>query len=166
MNLKQDERTLTGFIWVRQRTSDGISWTRQWIFGFSEVPWVQQLFCLVTCTFRFIFMTTTSNIPMSVANHKWNCYSHSERQCSEVRCFSEWTVFLVLCHAKAQAVSRWPPTAAARARGRVRSCGIYGRQCGTKAGFALVLRFPLPITPPTAPHSSSSSIIHHPGLVQ
>jgi hypothetical protein len=55
----------------------------------------------------------------------------------------------------AQAVSRRHPTAAARVRAHVRSCGICG-QCGTGAGFLRVLRFPLPILiPPTAPHSSS-----------
>jgi hypothetical protein len=52
-------------------------------------------------------------------------------------------------------VSRWFPTATARVRSQVRSCG---GQSGTGAGFLRVLRFPLPIYfPPTAPHSSSSS---------
>jgi hypothetical protein len=47
------------------------------------------------------------------------------------------------------------PTAAARVRSQVRSCGIYGGQSGTGAGFPRVLRFPLPILiPPTAPYSS------------
>jgi hypothetical protein len=56
----------------------------------------------------------------------------------------------------AQAVSRQLPTAAARIRARVRSCGICGGQSGTGAGFLRVLRFPLPILiPPAAPHSSS-----------
>jgi hypothetical protein len=51
------------------------------------------------------------------------------------------------------------PTAAARVRSQVRSCGICGGQSGTEAGFLLVLRFPLPILiPPTTPHSSSSII--------
>jgi hypothetical protein len=59
----------------------------------------------------------------------------------------------------AQAVKRRFPTAAARVRARVTSCGISGGQSGTGAGFLRVLRFPLPIRiPPIAPHSSSSSI--------
>jgi hypothetical protein len=45
----------------------------------------------------------------------------------------------------AQAVSRRLPTAAARFGAKVRSCGIYGGQSGTGAGFLRVLRFPLPI---------------------
>jgi hypothetical protein len=54
--------------------------------------------------------------------------------------------------ALAQAISRWLPTAAARVRSQVRSCGICGGQSGTVAGFLQVLRFPLPILiPPTTP---------------
>jgi hypothetical protein len=56
----------------------------------------------------------------------------------------------------AQAVSRRFPTAAARIRGRIRLCGIYGGQSGNGAGFLRVLWFPLSILiPSTAPHSSS-----------
>jgi hypothetical protein len=59
----------------------------------------------------------------------------------------------------AQAISCRLPTAAVRARARLRSCGICGGQSGAGAGFLLVLRFPLPILiTPTAPHSSSSII--------
>jgi hypothetical protein len=57
----------------------------------------------------------------------------------------------------AQTVSRWLPTAAARVRARVWSCGICGGQSGARAGFLRVLRFTLPIfVPPIAPKSPSS----------
>jgi hypothetical protein len=57
----------------------------------------------------------------------------------------------------AQAVSSRLPTAAARFRAQVRSCGICGGQSGTGAGFLRVLRFPLPILiPPITPHSLST----------
>jgi hypothetical protein len=53
----------------------------------------------------------------------------------------------------ALAVSHLLPTAAARVRAHVRSCG---EQSGTAAGFLRVLQFPLPILiPPTPPYSSS-----------
>jgi hypothetical protein len=59
----------------------------------------------------------------------------------------------------AQAVSRWLPTAAARVRARVCSCGICGGQSGAGLGFLRVLRFPLPIfIPPISPQSPSSII--------
>jgi hypothetical protein len=51
--------------------------------------------------------------------------------------------------AVAQAVSRWLPTAAARFRFWA-TCGIYGGQSGTGAGFHRILRFPLPIIPPVS----------------
>jgi hypothetical protein len=51
----------------------------------------------------------------------------------------------------AQEGSHWLLTAEAR----VTTCGICGRQSGTGAGFLRVLRFPLPIIPPTASHSLS-----------
>jgi hypothetical protein len=45
-------------------------------------------------------------------------------------------------------------TAVAEFHAQVRSCGIYGGQNGTGAGFLRVFQFPLPILiPPTAPHS-------------
>jgi hypothetical protein len=52
------------------------------------------------------------------------------------------------------AVSRRLPTAAARVRSQVRSCGICGGQNGTDVDFLQVLLFLLsvPITP-TDPHS-------------
>jgi hypothetical protein len=51
-------------------------------------------------------------------------------------------------------ISRWLPTAAARVRARVWSCGSCGRQSGAGAGFLRVLWFPLPIfIPPISPQS-------------
>jgi hypothetical protein len=61
--------------------------------------------------------------------------------------------------ATAQEVSRWLPTAAARVRARVWSCGICGGQSGAGAGFLQVLRFPLPIFIPPIASQSPSSII-------
>jgi hypothetical protein len=59
----------------------------------------------------------------------------------------------------AQAVNRWLPTAAARVRTQVWSCGICGGQSGAGASFLRVLRVPLPIfIPPVAPQSPSSII--------
>jgi hypothetical protein len=57
----------------------------------------------------------------------------------------------------AQAVSRWFPTAAARVRARVWSCGNCGGKSGAGADFLRVLRFPLPIfIPPISPQSPSN----------
>jgi hypothetical protein len=65
-------------------------------------------------------------------------------------------LLILMGRATAQAVSRRLPTAAARVRAQVKSCGTCGGQSGTRAGFLLALRFPLPIfIPSTAPHSSS-----------
>jgi hypothetical protein len=57
----------------------------------------------------------------------------------------------------AQAVRCWLTTSAVQLLGRVRSCGICGEQSCIGAGFLRVLRFPLPLMSPTAPHSASSS---------
>jgi hypothetical protein len=60
-----------------------------------------------------------------------------------------------LSRAIAQAVSRRLPTAAARVRFQVKSCGICGEKGGTGAGVLLVLRFPLTIfIPLNSPYSS------------
>jgi hypothetical protein len=53
----------------------------------------------------------------------------------------------------------WLPTAAARGRARVGSCGIWGGPSGAGAGLLRVFRFPLPIfIPPISPQSPSSII--------
>jgi hypothetical protein len=65
---------------------------------------------------------------------------------------------ILVCEGRiiAQAVNRRLPTAAARVRARVRSCGICGGQSGIGAGFLRVLLFSLPIRiPPIAPQSPS-----------
>jgi hypothetical protein len=60
---------------------------------------------------------------------------------------------------RAEAVSHWFPSAAARVSAWFRSCGICGGQSVTMAGFIRVLPFPLSIRiPPIAPQSSSSVI--------
>jgi hypothetical protein len=69
---------------------------------------------------------------------------------------TERTNFLKRVCADREAISRRLPTAAARVRAQVMSCGICGVQSGIGAGFIRVLRFPLPtLIPPTAPLSSS-----------
>jgi hypothetical protein len=46
------------------------------------------------------------------------------------------------CSAIAQATSRWLSTTADEVRSQVKSCGICGRQSGTRASFLRVRRFP------------------------
>jgi hypothetical protein len=53
----------------------------------------------------------------------------------------EYSLCSVQCRVIAQAVSRRLPTAAARVRVRVRSCGICGGQSGTGAGFPCQFSF-------------------------
>jgi hypothetical protein len=67
---------------------------------------------------------------------------------------------LSIGRAIAQAVNRRLPNAEARVRDQVKSCEICGGQSDTGAGSLRMLRFPLPVLiPPTAPLSSSSSIV-------
>jgi hypothetical protein len=59
------------------------------------------------------------------------------------------------CHSS----GAWLPTMAAQVRTHVNSCGNCDASSGIEAGYLRVFRFPLPILiPPTAPHSSSSTI--------
>jgi hypothetical protein len=58
--------------------------------------------------------------------------------------------------ARAQAVSRWFPIAAARVRARVWSSGICGGQNGAGAGFLRVFWFPLSVLIPPNSQSSQS----------
>jgi hypothetical protein len=55
-------------------------------------------------------------------------------------------------------------TEAVRVRAQVKSCGTYGGQSGTAAGFLRVLRFPLPLIHST--NCSTIITIYHPGLLQ
>jgi hypothetical protein len=72
--------------------------------------------------------------------------------------FLDLIMTIMFGRAVAQAVSRRFPTAAARVRAQIRSCGICGGQSGTGTGFLRALLFTLPYIPLTAPHSSSSII--------
>jgi hypothetical protein len=71
-------------------------------------------------------------------------------------CFTFKGVHFADGRAVTQAVSHRFPTAEARIRARVKSCGICGGQSDTGAGFLPVLQFPLPSILLTAPRSSSS----------
>jgi hypothetical protein len=95
-----------------------------------------------------------SSLQGSVAN----LWEHGNRHSSSIKLLtSSMTIIFAKGRAIAQAVCRWLPTAAARVRARVWSCGICGGQSGARVGFLRVLRFPLPIfIPPIAPQSPSS----------
>jgi hypothetical protein len=69
------------------------------------------------------------------------------------------TVTTVNWRAVAQTVSCRLLTAAARVEAQVGSCGVFGGQRGSGAGFLRLFQFPLPILiTPIAPQSSSSII--------
>jgi hypothetical protein len=78
------------------------------------------------------------------------CYAHSctETQywCHDVECLKLFEIRAyvnwILGHAIAQAVSHRLPTAAARVRAQVRSCGICGRQSGIRQVFSEYFGFP------------------------
>jgi hypothetical protein len=61
-------------------------------------------------------------------------------------------------HVIAQVISHWLPTVVTHLWDWFRSNRICGGQSGTGVGFNWVLRFLLPVTPPTAPLSSSPII--------
>jgi hypothetical protein len=69
-----------------------------------------------------------------------------------------------LGRALTQAVGRRLSTEAARIRARFKSCGMYGGQSGTGAGFLPVLRFPLPLIHCT--NCSTTITIYPPEEVQ
>jgi hypothetical protein len=102
--------------------------------------------CLTLSTFHFTFglFNEGASSPYDIAS---NASVIKER----------WIERSCCVRVVAQAVSCLLPTAAARVRARVRSCGICGGQSCTVTGFIRVLRFPLQIISPTASHSSSSS---------
>jgi hypothetical protein len=79
---------------------------------------------------------------------------------AQIHCFES----IVAGGAIAKTISRCLPTAVARVRFRIRSCGIYGGQSGTRAGFLQLLRFPLLLVYFT--DCCTLSIIYHPELVQ
>jgi hypothetical protein len=88
----------------------------------------------------------TSRFPHVVDNRLTNC--------GEVFSLKRRAPF-TLRKGCAQTVGSRLPTAEDRVLALVRSCGICSGQCGTGADVLRVLLFPLPIIPPTAPHSSS-----------
>jgi hypothetical protein len=88
--------------------------------------------------------------PLTGDFQKQRTFCKMRSQCRYIQTLSPFT--FSVGRAIAHTVSRWLPTEAARVRDRVRSRGICGGQSDTRAGFLLVLLFPLP---PIAPQSSS-----------
>jgi hypothetical protein len=68
--------------------------------------------------------------------------------------------------ALAHAVSRWFPTAAARVRALVKSCGVYGGERASGAGFLRVLWLLMSISCSYSCSTIIIIIIYHPVLVQ
>jgi hypothetical protein len=79
--------------------------------------------------------------------------SENEFKSPENSIYSRYFLYK-LCLAVAQTVSRWLPIVAALVCVRS-TCGVFGGQSDTGAGFLRALRSPLPIIPPISPSSSS-----------
>jgi hypothetical protein len=107
----------------------------------SLLQYVPRVHCYVICVFPIWLMGASG----SVVGWGTICFILSEDR------------------ATTQAVSRWLPTAAARVRAPVRSCGICGGQSVTAGRFS-----PSTSVSSTNSHSTDCStlIIYHPGLVQ
>jgi hypothetical protein len=112
---------------------------------------------LRSCLIYHIFLSLNS-VPCSFEIWQWLLQFPSAlhpRFCYEKELV--WGNYHTGC-AVVQAGSLWLPTEVDHFRARVKSFGIYGGQIGTVASFLGVLQFPLPISPPAAPHSSASII--------
>jgi hypothetical protein len=153
--------------------------TQVFVLSSSPAPVLEEHFLSAVCDCVKSFVVTLHIWRRSPASETSGIPSFTRvlfktPQCHEL--FVEWariwTSSQESCdgRATAQAVSRRLPTAEARVRAQVRSCGICGGQNCAGACFLRVLRFPLPILiPSTNFHSIDCStliIIYHPGQIQ